>query len=101
MDLFDVLLLTAPVVIIGIASFRLLRYMPWSEEWRPPSSRLTLLGLGSTLLLLGRAITDGWDLLTVFFIVVSNACMFHSYRTALRSEARHREHQRRTEDLGG
>lgn len=99
--MIDTILILAPVVIIGIAAFRVLRYMPWTSEWKPPSSRLSLLGVGSTLLLLIRFITAHKPWFSILFIVLSNVCMFWAYRTALSSEARHRDYRRRIEGLGG
>lgn len=99
--MIDTVLLALPVLIIGIAAFRLMRYMPWTSEWKPPSSRLSLLGVASTLLLLLRFLTTHKPWYSTVFIVLANLSMIWAYRVAARSEARHREYQRRQEELGG
>lgn len=93
--MIDLVFISLPVIIIGIAAFRVIRHVPWDTAWQPPSSRLSLLGVGSTLALLGRWIMTHKPWYGIFSVVAGNVCMISSYRIAARSEAHHKEYLRR------
>lgn len=98
--ILDSILFLAPVVIYVAAAFPAIRYPPMSQNWRPPSSRLTLLGLVATLLLTVRHFTMGrlWGAAGALIAVFS---MLYAYRVAVRAEASYRSYQQRRTELDG
>lgn len=94
--MIDTVLWLAPIVFISAAAYRTVRFSVLSEDWRPPSSRLTLIGLVSTLLLLARRMMLG-SLWGVFGSLFSVASMIYAYRVACRAEANYQAFQERTD----
>lgn len=98
--ILDSILWLAPMVIFATAAFPAVRYPPMSQDWRPPSSRLTLVGLVATLLLTARHLMMGrlWGATASLLAVFS---MLYAYRVAVRAEASHREYRRQAEGRDG
>lgn len=98
--ILDSILWITPMVLFAAAAFPTLRYAPMSQDWRPPSSRLTLLGLVATLLLSARHLMMGrlWGATASLIAVFS---MLYVYRVAVRAEASYRSYQQRRTELDG
>lgn len=99
--MIDVILFLLPVALIMAAGYRTVRHHPVSRDWRPPSSRLSLLGLLSTLLLLARTIALGRPWWTLIGPTCAVASMCYAYRVSVRAEANYRDWMRRQEEMDG
>lgn len=93
--MIDAVLISLIVVIYGLAGFRVIRVLPWDREWRPPSSRLSLFGFVTTMLLLAHFVIAHKSWYSIFFVLMSNVYAFWSYRIAVGSEVHYREYQDR------
>lgn len=95
------LLFLAPIALIAAAGYRTLRHSVFSEKWRPPSSRLTLIAVLASFLLLARAVFVGLPFAATFFFGVSAASSLYAYICAVRAEANHAAWERNRTELDG